>query len=156
QTPGQLRRDLGQGQHAVRVTDGGGAVAVLLPADDDALVDDLALDAAHGDLRGVEAHPAEVGVDAPAARMDAAANWPPLGDHDERRRRHQAAIEEAAREDAHAVAALLGLSAVGVEDAQAEATLGGQRARQQAVRADAVVAIADPPDLARLELAADG
>ena len=58
-----------------------------------------------------------------------------------------------ARDHAHAVAAHLGLAAVGVEDAQREACLAGLLADQQdAVRADAEVAVAEQAHALRREL----
>ena len=111
--------------------------------------DDLAVRAVHGDLRRPEGRAAHLdrneahppALDAALTLDDAA-----LGIDREGRLLRAAVVPEILREDPEPVARLLGLTAVGVEDAQAE--IGALRGdeQQDAVRPHAPVPIADPPD----------
>src|SRR5512140_2200554 len=153
---GQRLGDLRQGQHAVGVPDAGGREGEGATAHGELLVQDLARPAHHRDAGAVEGHLAHLHVHQLPARVEARADQAARGLDGEGVGADQLLIEEEAREDAQAVAALLGLAGVRVEDAQPEVrTLSRQRAPQDAVRAHPEVAVADEPDLAKGELAAD-
>jgi hypothetical protein len=64
-------------------------------------------------------------------------------------------VAEELREDARAVAALLRLAAVRVEDAHAEVRAVGWRHEQNSVRTDATMAVADETDGLRRDLERD-
>src|SRR5204863_5868279 len=85
--------------------------------------DELHAAAAHA---AVALHHAALGVDGEAVLLGVAVVTQPLG------------------EDPEPVARLLGLAAVGIEDAQPEIRARRRRAHEDAVRADAPVSIADP------------
>jgi endonuclease/exonuclease/phosphatase (EEP) superfamily protein YafD len=149
----ELRRDVVERQHAVRVADGRRAVDVRLAPDDQAPADHLAGLADHRDRRRIEADPPHLHVDGPTARAHPAAHGAAFRRHRERLRPAEPQIEEAAREDPQPVAALLRLAAVGVEDPYPErARRVARRAPEDPVRAHPEVAVADPLHLRRRQL----
>jgi len=132
----------------VGVTDGGGTVGEGAVAGGDGVVDDFACRAGDGDLGAVEAHAAHVDRDRAAALGDADLDESSRGVEGEGLLFHQAAVVEVTGEDPDAVAAFFGLGGVGVEDAQGEGSAGGgQRSPENAVGADAEVAVADAADV---------
>ena len=91
--------------------------------------------------------PISTKTDAPGV-ADLAADGPAPGHDQERLLADAALVPEVAREDAQAVAALLRLAAVRVEDAEGEVcpASGESSSMQDAVGADAEVPVADAPD----------
>src|SRR5205807_9910752 len=81
-----------------------------------------------------------------AAPVTGALDHPAPGVHRERVALGVAVLAQPLGEDAQAVARLLGLAAVGVEDAQAEIGAGGGHQHQNAVGADPPVPVADADD----------
>ena len=144
---GQLGRDLRQRDDAVRVADGRGAEGERAVPDQQRLVQHLARRPGHGDLVAGKAHRAHRDGDAMAA-LDLRLDHPAGRLDREVRGFHQALVPEEAGEDAQAVAALLRLGAVGIENAQAEiGLLRRHRPPEDAVGAEAEVAVADHADL---------
>jgi hypothetical protein len=91
---------------------------------------------------------AHVHCDGASALLDAHLDEAAGGFEGERRLGDEAAVVEVTGEDADAVAALLSFGGVGVEDAQGEGRAGrGKWAPEDAVGADAEVAVADAADL---------
>ena len=119
---------------------------------------DLAIRAVHGDLRRAEGGVAHLDghlVHAPAGevahRLDhAALRLDPHG-----RLLEAATLPEVLREDPEAVAGLLGLAPVGIEDAEPHVGDARGRPEKDPVRADAPVAVADPADRGRAQREVD-
>ena len=139
-----VRADFRQRQDAVRIADRRGAKRELASADGNFFVEHFAARAGDGNLVAPKADPAHFDADRFAAvkngrahqaarRLDgkflAADNFP---------------VPQITRENAQAVAAFFRLAAVGIENSQrAFRVRRRQRAEQNAVRADAEIAMAD-------------
>jgi hypothetical protein len=144
----EFGRDFRQRDHAVRVADGRGAKRELAVEDLDLLVEHLARRAGDGNLLRRETHAAHRDGEKSAAVLDRDLHMAAGRLDGEVGFRHELLVPEVAREDAQAVAGFLGLGAVGVEDAQRVlALLRRERAPEDAVGADAEVAVADDADL---------
>src|SRR5207244_2122471 len=141
-----------QPEHAMRIADSRGAESELASADGNLFVDDFALRARDGNLVAPETDLAHLD----AYRFAAVEH---SGFHESGRRLHgellsgdKFAVPKIAREDAQAVTAFLRLAAVGIENAQrALRAIRRERAKQDAVRADAEIAVANHPHLLRRE-----
>ena len=111
--------------------------------------------AGHGDLgrhEGAATHLDGDEVHAAVHDVTAALDAPALGRHREDLALRVAVIPEVLREDAQAIARLLRLAAVRVQDAQPEVRPVPRRHEEQdPVRAGAPVAVADTLDLARAD-----
>jgi hypothetical protein len=114
--------------------------------------DRLAGGAGHGDLRRHERAATHLDGDEVHAAIDdvtAALDAPALGRHREDLALRVPVIPEVLREDAQAIARLLRLAAVRVQDAQPEIRpVPPRHEEQDPVRARAPIAVADPLDLA--------
>ena len=134
--------------HAMRVADGQAGDLVCGPVDVEGFADHLARLAGNRDLVADERHLAHVDTDQaggfvldlyvhdPAERLDL-----------EALRRHVPLLEQILGEDAQPVAALFGLAAVGIEDADRRHIAVEDRPVEDAVGADAEVPVADQPDV---------
>src|SRR5690606_16832151 len=101
-----------------------------------------------GDLRRLEAGPPHVHGD-PAVGRERQAQHPAQGLYADRVAGRQALVPHEAQETARAIAAMLDLAAVGIEDPVAEVDIGPARTldEQQLVRADAEMAIGETAPL---------
>ena len=146
---GEIFRDLGQRQHAMRIADRGGAVLEFAVAGLDSFTEDISAGADDRDTIALEAHLAHVDADGAAAGINGGAHETTGGfDGEFLIRPDLFLIPEVAGKDAESIAALFGFAAVGIEDPEAEGSLGaGEGAEQDAIAAGAEIAMANDADL---------
>src|ERR1017187_4521910 len=134
--------------HAVRIANGRRAKGELTSADGDFFIDDFGLRAGHGNFLAVETDVAHLDARHFAAIENRRAHNAAVGLEGKLVVAHNLRVPEVARKDADTVATLLRDAAVGIVNLQR--TSGGARGQgteQDAVRADAEVAVADGFDL---------
>src|SRR5262249_14141425 len=139
------RRGIVDEAHAVRVADADGGDAKDRARHLDGLRHDLPRGTAAGDVVAAEAGAAHVDRDVDDASilaLDAAVDDAARGLDPEAIVGGPAVLAPPAREDAQAVAALLGLAAVGVVDPESGVGVRGRHECQHAVAADAAMAVA--------------
>jgi hypothetical protein len=144
---------------AVRVADAHAGAEQPAPAKVHALAHDLAPRPSDADDRAVEAGLPHPHADRARAGRDSSLGQAALGFDHETRFRDAPGVPEIASKDAQPVAALLGLAAVGVDDAKREiGAFARQGADQQAITADAQHAMAEsgsePGQLRKLQRSA--
>ena len=144
----EFGRNLRERNHAVRVADGGGIVGELAVEDGDFFVEHFARRTGDGDFRAVKTHRAHRDGEELAAVLDRDLDVAAGRLDGKVRMFDELLVPQEAREDAETVAGFFGLGAVGVKDAQTKlALLRREGAPEDAVGADAEVAMADDADL---------
>ena len=135
---------------AMRIANRRGAKGELASADGNFLVEHFAARAGHGNLVAPKADPAHLDADGFAAVKNGRAHEAARRLDGEFLAADHFPVPQIAREDAQAVAAFFGFAAVGIVNLErAFRVLRRKRAEQNAVRADAEVAVADDFHLLR-------